>query len=289
MKIMSECIPCLIERAKFECDIVFNDDAKKIEVLSEVLSYISGHFSPEAVPAALGTQRERIIKKASGMHDPYIELKKKSNEIALELLPFAKKFYENSDDPIRGLIKIAATANSMEYGVKGYEYKDEDFQEKFEEALKEELVGDLSRIKEAFEKYQKILYLTDNAGEIIFDKFIAEKMLELGKEVIISPKIEPIINDATVEDIMALNFNDFKIVPSGSYVGLSLEEAPEDFLKLFWDKKYLIFAKGMGYYETLSEIEERLRGRLIYVFRAKCISVASSAGVKQGALVAKLV
>jgi hypothetical protein len=42
----------------------------------------------------------------------------------------------------------------------------------------------------------------------------------------------------------------------------------------------------MGYYETISEFQDKLKGRLIYVFRAKCLPVAQSAGVKKGDLVA---
>ncbi|MFQ6136814.1 MAG: DUF89 domain-containing protein [Candidatus Hydrothermarchaeales archaeon] len=289
MKINPECIPCLFERAKFECDLAFNDEEEKIDALSEIAQYIGANLSSNVVPAALGTERERIIKRRSGKDDPYAELKRASNKVAAELLPIAQEFYKNCEDEIMALIKIAAVANSMEYGVKGHDFDAEDFRGEFEEVLNEGLIGDMTQIKNALDKYTKILYLTDNAGEVVFDKFIAKKLADMGKDVVISPKSEPIINDVTTQDIKGLNFGEFKIISSGSFVGLSLEEAPADFLELFWDEDYLVFAKGMGYYETISEFEGKLKGRLIYVLRAKCISVAESLGVNRGELVAKIV
>ncbi|MFQ5887214.1 MAG: DUF89 domain-containing protein [Candidatus Hydrothermarchaeales archaeon] len=289
IKINPECIPCLFERAKFECDLAFNDEKEKTETLAEIARYIGANLSPDVVPAKLGTERDRIIKRRSGKDDPYRELKKNSNIVAKGLLPLVQNFYNSREDKILALIKIASAANTMEFGVKGHDFDNENFKGELKKILEEELVGDIEKIHDILDRYDKILYLTDNAGEVVFDRFIAEKLREMGKVVVISPKSEPIINDATLEDIEDVDFKGFKIVSSGSYVGLSLDEVPPRFLDLFWDKDYLIFAKGMGYYETLSEFEDKLKGRLMYVLRAKCLSVSHAIGVKQGKLVVRAV
>ncbi|MEE8167391.1 MAG: ARMT1-like domain-containing protein [Candidatus Hydrothermarchaeales archaeon] len=291
MKIGAECIPCLFERAKFECDLVFDENERdeKVETLAEIMRSISRKLELSIVPATIGTIRARIISKKSGTNDPYLKLKIGSDKVARELLPIAIEFYEESKDKVKALMKIAASANSMEYGVKGYEYDNESFKGVFLEILKEKLHYD-ERIETALERFDRILYLTDNAGEVVFDEFVARKMVEAGKEVVISPKSSPVINDATIEDISRSGlFTGFRIVPSGSYVGISLEEAPKEFLELLWDDSYLVFAKGMGYYETLSEFEGKLKGRLIYVLRAKCEPVARGMKVKRGELVAKMI
>ncbi len=289
MKLGAECIPCLLERAKFECDLVFSEsEDATLSVLSEVVREIGSRISPESVPAALGTLRERIIRRRSGRHDPYRELKDASNAVALKLLPTAIDFYEKSEDKTRAMLKIAATTNSMEYGIKGYDYHHDSFAREFRKILEEDLLCD-GRIDRALRGFTKVLYLTDNAGEIIFDEFIARKLTEAGKMVVVSPKSEPVINDATAEDLSHQRlFQGFRVVPSGSSVGLSLEEAPREFLELLWDESHLVFAKGMGYYETLSELEAKLKGRLVYALRAKCEPVARSLGVPRGAMVARL-
>ena len=46
--------------------------------------------------------------------------------------------------------------------------------------------------------------MTDNAGEVFFDVFVIRELIKMGKEVIVSPKSAPIINDATIEDLNML-------------------------------------------------------------------------------------
>ncbi len=47
----------------------------------------------------------------------------------------------------------------------------------------------------------------------------------------------------------------------------------------------LVISKGMGNFETISEFEDKLKGRLVYLLRAKCAPVARSLGVEKGDLV----
>ncbi len=288
MKIGAECIPCLFERAKFECDLVFASEATKIGVLKEIMENIAPRLKPEEAPATLGTLRERIIRKRSGTHDPYLALKIESDKaarLALKALTLpsieGKKWVED-------LIRMAAAANTMEYGVKGHDFHHSGFAATFNSIVNGEFLYD-ARITEAVNAFDKILYLTDNTGEAVFDDYVAKRLRENGKKVVVSPKAEPIINDATAEDLRRSRlFEGFEIVHSCSSVGLDLGEASEEFKKLFWDKGYLVIAKGMGYYETISEFQDKLRGRLVYVLRAKCEPVARSLGVKRGAVVARL-
>ena len=288
MKVKPECLTCLFERATYMCDLVVDDERVKFEALKELLDYASKNFSRDSVPAIIGTERENIIKKHSGSDDPYEELKKKSNEVAEELLPITENFYNNSSDKLEALIRIMATANSMEYGVRGHSFDHETFGQVFEETLRERLVGDIDKIRSRIDGQNKILYILDNCGEDIFDIFAIERLLEMGKEVVTAPKTEPIINDATVKDLIEAGFK-HKVVPSGPCIGVNPEMSTEEFLDLFWNPEYLILAKGMGNYETISEFEGELKGRLIYILRAKCNSVASNLEVNRGELVARLV
>jgi uncharacterized protein with ATP-grasp and redox domains len=296
MKIKTDCIPCLLERAKYESEIVFEDDKQKMLLLKDFIAYLYEHLNPEEelyTPAFFGTGRERILKKRSGARDPHKWIKRRSNEVAEGLLVEARSFYEVAGDKLEALIRIAAAANSMEYGVKGYSYSDEAFKREFRHTLNENLDWDRSMIVSALKKRDKILYLTDNAGEIFFDAFVIRELLKKGKEVVVSPKSAPIINDATIEDLKKAGISaseKCKIIPSGAYIGVSLEEAEKEFMNVLSDERYLVIAKGMGNYEAISEFEERLglKGRLIYIFRAKCEPIANDVGVKRGELVAQL-
>ncbi|MFZ2071671.1 MAG: ARMT1-like domain-containing protein [Halobacteriota archaeon] len=302
MRPKSDCITCLIERMKYECDIALRDDQAKISALKEVIAFLLEHLDEEGrSPAFFGTERERILRRHSGVRDPHEELKMRSNEVAKELLPDAYDFYSAAIDKTEALMRIAAAANSMEYGVKGYSFSDDVFKEKFVHTLNEKLNWNPDLLIPALKERDKILYLTDNAGEVFFDAFVIKELIERGKEVVVSPKSSAVLNDATVEDLMEAAasvhisnpglWDRIEVVPSGACIGIALEESNEEFMDVFSDDRYLVIAKGMGNYEAISEFEAGfgLRGRLIYIFKAKCIPIASSIGVKKGELVAKFV
>ena len=286
MKIKSDCFSCLFERAKFECDLAFgSDEAGKFAAMSEITRYVAEQINLDTVPALIGTERGRIIARISGEPDCYKDLKAESNQAGEQIMPAAKEFYMDADDKLKALMMLAAAANSMEYGVRGHSFDEKQFTSGFTNILKENVEGDIEAAKKAVNGFSKILYLLDNAGEVVIDKFVIEELEALGKEVVASPKSEPVINDVTADELIVLGFEKDKIVSSGSFVGVSLDEAPREFLDLLFNPEYLVVAKGMGNYETISEFEDLLKGRLVYLFRAKCLSVAEGAGVPKGSLV----
>jgi len=279
----------MIDRSKFECDLAFNgDEDEKISTLAEILRFLGSHCEEDLSPAFFGTYRDRIIKWRSGDNDYYRVLKKEANESAKRLLPLANKLYEESTNKFETLMRIAAAANSMEYGIKDHTFSNKRFEEEFYKIFNENLVGNLDKAEEAIKNSDKILYLLDNAGEVVFDWFIINKLEEMGKEVVLSPKDSPVINDATVDDVEELGFT-CRVLPSGHAVGVLLDEANEDFLEYLWNPEYLIIAKGMGNYETISSFEYKFIERLIYILRVKCYSVAYNTNVTRGSLLIKFI
>ena len=287
MRMASNCYPCILDRAKFECDLVFSqeEEEKKKAAMEELLGYMACHIG--GVPALVGTERENIIKRRSGNPDPYQKLKEESNLVARDLLPLAEEFYESADDKIEALIRIAAAANSMEFGVKGHDYDNRTFAGVFLDTLNEKLHGDIGEVKRRLGSFSNIFYLTDNSGEVVFDLFVIGKLLEMGKQVVVGSKSEPVLNDVTVRELSALTDMEVEAIPTGNVVGTALEYLEPEARALLLDPAWLILSKGMGNFETISEFEDRLTGRLIYIMRAKCEPVAMVIGVPKGTLVAK--
>ncbi|OPY53340.1 MAG: hypothetical protein A4E49_01447 [Methanosaeta sp. PtaU1.Bin112] len=283
----SNCYPCILDRAKFECDLVFEREEDKKEVVEELLDFMACHKG--GVSALVGTERENIIKKQSGNPDPYHRLKEESNQVARNLLPLAEDFYERADDKIESLIRIAAAANSMEFGVKGHDFDNSTFAGVFCDTLREKLHGDIGEVKRRLDRYGKIFYLTDNCGEAVFDLFVIEKLGKMGKQVVVGSKSEPIINDVTREELSAMTEMEIKVISTGNVVGTSLEHIEPEARALLFDPEWLILSKGMGNFETISEYEGLLKGRLIYIMRAKCEPVSMAIGVPRGTLVAESV
>jgi len=283
LRMASNCYPCILDRAKFECDLVFSREEDKKAAMEELLDYMAGHKG--GVPALVGTKRENIIKRRSGNPDPYQKLKEESNHVAMDLLPLAEEFYEKADDRIEALIRIAAAANSMEFGVKGHDYDNRTFAGVFSNTLREKLYGDIGEVKRSIGSFSNIFYLTDNCGEVVFDLFVIDKLRKMGKHVVVGSKSEPVLNDVTVKELSAMT--EIKVIPTGNVVGTALEQLEPEACSLLFDPGWLILSKGMGNFETISEFEERLTGRLIYIMRAKCEPVAMVIGVPRGTLVAK--
>ncbi len=279
----SNCYTCILDRAKFECDLVFSGEEEKKAAVEELLDYMSCHKG--GVPALVGTEREIIIKRRSQSPDPYQNMKEESNRVARELLPMAREFYEKATDKIEALIRIAAAANSMEFGVKGHDFDNSTFGLVFADTLREKLQADMVELKRRLQVFRNIFYLTDNCGEVVFDLFVIEKLREMGKCVVIGSKSEPILNDVTVDELKAMT--EVEVIPTGSVVGTAIEHLSPGASALLFDKEWLILSKGMGNFETISEFDESLRGRLIYILRAKCEPVATQMNVPKGTLVAK--
>jgi len=285
LRMASGCYPCILDRAKFEGDLVLSNEDEKKAAIEELLDFMASHKGE--VSALVGTERERIIKRISRSSDPYWKLKDESNKLARSLLPIAGEFFLHSENKLEALIRIAAAANSMEFGVKGHDFDTSTFSAVFACLLQERLEGDLAEVERLLDRFQNIFYLTDNSGEAIFDLFVVEKLEEMGKRVVMGAKSEPIINDVTAEELRAMG--QVEVVATGPVVGTTLESLSPVALDLLRNKEWLIIAKGMGNYETISEFQEQLKGRLIYVFRAKCEPVAMSVGAPRGSLVVKTV
>ena len=283
MKMASNCYPCILDRAKFECDMVFSQEEEKRAAVEELLDYMARHKG--GVSALVGTERERIIKRRSNNPDPYRKFKDESNQVARDLLPMAREFYEKSDDKIEALIRIAAAANSMEFGVKGHDFDNKTFAGVFSDTLNEKLYGDVKEIKERLKSFSNIFYLTDNNGEVVFDLFVIDRLEEMGKRIVVGSKSEPVLNDVTVSELRSMSR--VEAVPTGDVVGTALEFLSDEARSLLLDPGWLVLSKGMGNYETISEYEETLAGRLVYIMRAKCEPVAAAVGAPRGSLVAR--
>jgi uncharacterized protein with ATP-grasp and redox domains len=285
MRMASNCYPCILDRAKYECDLVFSREEDKKAAVEELLDYLA--CNKGGVSALVGTERERIIKRRSGLFDPYQSFKEESNRVARALLPAAEEFYEKAEDKIEALIRIAATANSMEFGVKGHDYDNSTFAGVFSNTLCEKLYGDIAEVKRRLGSFNNIFYLTDNSGEAVFDLFVIGKLESMGKRVVVGSKSEPVLNDVTVKELEAMTDTGTEVIPTGNVVGTALEHLQPEALSLLFDPDWLILSKGMGNFETISEFDERLKGRLIYIFRTKCEPVSLAIGAPRGTLVAK--
>jgi len=291
LKVEPECAACIISRASAEATEATSNPALRFRVMSELFRLLNKEFRPSAVPADLGTKRDRLVKRITGNNDPYKRSKRTSNEKALKLLPYAKKLVEEGyaqQDRFKRACLCAIVGNTMEFDIPGHKFTFNGLKKSFREAGKELVIDDTNQIYELAKKARTILYLTDNAGEIVFDTLLVEQLKNMGLTVIVAVKGEPVINDATLEDAEFSGINKIvdKVITTGTdAVGLSLKEVSPEFLNIY-NSVDLVFAKGMGYAETLTEYKLKTPHALL--LRTKCNPVANFFCVARNKNIAKL-
>jgi len=243
----------------------------------------------DAIPVDIGQLVHRLVREVTGVTDPYEGVKKGSNDRALSLYPELKSQVERSADPLLAALKIAGAGNIIDFGpnlaLAPDRSIDEVMNDSLTQALREPLDRDQYReFQNKLEDVKEIVYLGDNAGEIVFDKILVEELVRLGKEVTFVVRGSPIINDATMNDALYVGMDRVAtVITNGSdAVGTSLSDCSPEFKEVF-EAAEMILSKGQGNFEGLSDVP----GPIFFLFKVKCPVVAREAGAEIGMLVLK--
>jgi len=287
MRTYLDCIPCFYRQALDAARIAGTDEIKQKQIVDKI-SQLIPDFPLEASPPEMGREIYSLVGKISGVKDPFKEIKENSNKFALKLYPKLKQEINNSEDRLLTAVKLSIIGNIIDYGAKNslnvVEEIDHLFQGNF--IINNEnnsTTFKYNQFKEALNKVDTIIYLADNAGEVVFDRLLIEELVEeLGKQVIYVVRGKPIINDALIEDALFCGINEIaKIISSGSDApGTLLKYCSPEFIRLY-QKAELIISKGQGNYEALSEEDKPI----FFLFRAKCPVIADDVDCNVGDMV----
>ncbi len=287
MRTYLDCIPCFYKQALDAARIAGADEIIQKKIIDE-LSQLIPNFSLETVPPEMGRAIYSLVGKISGVKDPFKEIKENSNKFALKLYPELKQEINNSEDRLLTAVKLSIIGNIIDYGAKNSLNVEEEINHLFQGNFivnneNNTTVFRYQEFKEILSKVNHIIYLADNAGEVVFDRLLIEELVEkLEKQVIYVVRGKPIINDALIEDAIFCGINKVaKITSSGSDApGTILKYCSSEFIELY-QKAELIISKGQGNYESLSE-----EGKSIFfLFKAKCMVIAKDIGCNVGDMV----
>lgn len=295
MKIGLLCLPCTVRAAYDIATKSTEDEELQERIITESIKWLMELKNiREMNPTILGTQVCRIARRLTGNPDPFHHLKALSNRVAMEVAPALKREIEAASSPeeaFRLAVMGAICGNTIDFEVEGYKPSLEDLKKTLRVCLRGSLhVDDTKTLMGRLSTSRRTLYLLDNAGEIAFDKLLIEVITEnYPTKIWAVVKEAPVLNDATMEDAEEVGLNRIvDVVTTGSdHVGLNLEEASDEFKQLLKGAD-LIIAKGQGYYESLTEVENLIQAPICYILRAKCKLVAESLGVPVQTNIAKL-
>ena len=278
MKVSLECYDCLGRLICQAARLATSDELLRQKAVEKARDVLDQEFSGEQIPIAIATKLHKVIREITGNPDPYRTVKEDELRVAGELFSKVMFQYKNT---INDCIKLAAVANAIDF-FRSLDAVAGDMQRPVKFSI-----DDSQQFEAKLKKASKVLYLADNVGEIYFDLPLVKRMRQLvDVKYVVKPL--PVQNDATVEDVKEAGLEgEFGVVITTGVAspGVILDWASEQFREEF-EAADLIFAKGMGHYESLSEFPGQ--GKVFYCLMAKCRPVANSLGIPLNSYVAML-
>jgi hypothetical protein len=283
MKTYLECFPCFLRQALEAAQLATDDKTTQRMVLNQVMFNLC-RLNPHTSPPQIGHFIHKTVKELTHCFDPYKEIKAKHNRLTLKKYPELKKIVDGSRKPLLTAVKLAIVGNIMDPAAKGYF----DLEKTQEKTLKADLtINHYREFVQSLDNASTILYLGDNAGEIVFDKILIEEIdkRDQGQEVYYAVRGEPIINDVTLNDAQEVSMSEIaQVISNGSDVpGTILNSCSKNFLEVYRQAD-IIIAKGQGNYESLSDEKD---DRIYFLLQVKCPVIARHIGVKVGSTVLK--
>ena len=276
MKISPECYPCLQRLVSQAATLATDDVVLRQAAVDRGLAVLDDNFSCDEVSIVVATKLHDLVKEITGNPDPYYQMKQQ--EIAL-VREFCRGLGCDDSAGLGQCLRLAVRGNIVDF------FRPVDIIRRDMSRPIEFAIDDSALLVEKLRRGGRLLYLADNAGEVWLDLPLL-RLLRGWVEVTYVVKAAPVQNDVTLDDIrqMGLVGQIGRVITTGTATpGVVLSLASPQFLNEL-EAADLVFAKGMGYYESLSELPAK--GKVFYCFMAKCYPVANAVGLPLGSFIA---
>jgi uncharacterized protein with ATP-grasp and redox domains len=284
MKTYLDCLPCLMSQALRAARATTDNEEVQRQVVNAVASIIP-ELSLGLKPPEIAQRGYRLINRITGNNDPFYQAKIDANHAALSLWSELKRLVEQSADKLLMACRLSILANSIDFGPN---FNHGGIESIIDGATTFSLpfkVDDYDQFLSYLNNSQTLLYLGDNAGEIVFDRLLIEEIHRVKElETYFVVREKPVINDVTVNDALTVGMDGVaKVISNGSDAPATLLSQCTAELQQLFRSVDIIIAKGQGNYESLEEEP----GNIFFMLRAKCPLVAELLGVNVGDCVLK--
>ena len=276
-----DCVYCYLKQAANCMNLAGINEDRQHQVLFDLMNQIKA-LDRSRTPAENSTELLLSVYRAIDNLDPYREAKEESNTMALELYPRLKEYLGKSANRLYDALKISVAGNVIDLGIN----KDFDIEDSLKKSLGTGFArDDFDLFRNKLNQIDDVLLVADNAGEIVFDRLLAEEFAAMGKKVTCMVKGGPILNDATVADAVQVGMDKVaRVVTTGSnYLGAHPGKVSPEALAML-ETAALVISKGQANFESL-EHEELSRGRVFFLLKIKCECVGKVANADFGEIV----
>ncbi|MFO8235779.1 MAG: ARMT1-like domain-containing protein [Bacteroidales bacterium] len=272
-----KCIFCFTRLFHNLLDKHVEGEAKKLELTKYFLRYLSNIDTSQPTPV-IARDIHAILRDALNNPDPYKKEKEEHNGLILNVYDYLKERVHNSSNPFKEALKLAIAGNIMDFGPSDeFNIMETIFQ-----------LGDMNividhstNLKYQIQKAETILYIGDNAGEIVFDKLFLETIEH--PNVYFAVRGAPVINDVTRKDAKRTGIDEYaQIIDNGYDAPSTILEKSSDEFRQIYQKADLIISKGQGNYEGLMHQHDK---RIFFLLMVKCQVIGDHLGLNKGDVV----
>ncbi len=277
MKTYLDCIPCFFRQALEQGRLFTENELIHKEIMNDVATLVPG-FSLGLTPPEMARKMHKLFGKRFGEQDLYKTVKDQSNRRAMKLYPVLKEKVAQSKDRLLTAVELAIAGNVIDYAAKNTLEIEEEIKKLLQDNFTAGRKGvfEYEGFKQSLQSAKTVLYLADNAGEIVFDRIFIEEFCDRRK-VIFAVRDKPAINDALREDAVFCGIDKIaQVISSGvDAPGTILKYCSDEFLNIF-RRADMIISKGQGNFESLS----RHKRDIFFLFMVKCPVIAKETGCK---------
>ncbi|HRW35539.1 MAG TPA: ARMT1-like domain-containing protein [Thermotogota bacterium] len=284
MYIFPDCIPChfnQLSRIIKSLNITDEESFVLYKKVAEAFSKMENNITPVEMADILYT----VVEEQWGVTDVFCEEKRQANQMAMKIVRDIEKESSGGNWPLKTYAKLAALGNQIDLGAHEVNL------ERFEQELLDKAKA-LTFALDAFESFEHklknaktVLFILDNAGEVVFDRLFMKKIKETHPNVDLYAAVRgrTILNDVTVTDAEYVGLREVsQVINSGSmYPGIVIGKTSQAFSEIY-NKVDLIISKGQGNFEGLSS---NANERLFFCLMVKCDTISKYIGIPKGSTV----
>ena len=252
MRLCASCMRCLMDRQEERVRDKGTEEDR--DAFMRQVARIIAESAPEDSAPVLVDRINGEYRKIFGPVTDYDAIKKEFNELMLSLEPDIRSVMEKGEDALHTTFVFARAANYIDFGMAGrveketlLELLEQAAGDSMDETVYDKMLSDL-------EQARKMVYVTDNCGEVVCDKLVVEELKKRFPllELTVLVRGEPALNDATREDAVQTGLDKAaRIVNNGCGVaGTPLDYVGEEARGLLKEAD-VILAKGQGNFETM--------------------------------------
>lgn len=279
MKVNLSCMDCVIRKASASCDKLKTDEDKKLAFMKKVYTLVGGCGKDTTAPYLIKCVND-LMADEFGWRDDFSQIKTQYNQFIRSMTEDLKNKILRSKDPLLAALQYAMAGNLIDFGAMDT-VKTEDVTAIIHSA------DTLSINRKFYQKFcnelknvKNLVYLLDNAGEIVLDRVFMEQIKKNYPQIHITAVVrgKPVLNDATLRDAEEAGLYDVaEVLDNGTDIpGTQLNRVNRETRQAI-ENADLILSKGQGNFESLHGCGKNID----YIFLCKCELFVKRFGLKQ--------